>query len=337
MKPTRLDYCQYLLVSQTNYTLTNYADHHESFSHDGLNRYLRRDKLTAHLVWENVRDQVQLSERGYVLFDDTILDKNFSHKIGLVKRQYSGNAHGIIKGIGVVNCVYVNPDTKQFWIIDYRIFHPESDGKTKLDHVRDMLTNLVANKQIPFRTVLMDTWYAAKPLMLFIESLNKIYYCPIKSNRLVDDSNAARPYHYVSDLDWSETDLDKGKIIKINTFPKHHKVKLFRVVVSPHRTDFVVTNDFTQHSTNDTRKVCAVRWKIEQFHRETKQLTGIESCQCRSPRMQRNHIACAMLVWIHMTAIARKTKQTIYQVKHGLLDDYLRQQLKNPFHKMKFA
>ena len=178
MKPTRLDYCQYLLVSQTNYTLTNYADHHESFSHDGLTRYLRRDKLTAHLVWENVRDQVQLSEQGYVLFDDTILDKNFSHKIGLVKRQYSGNAHGIIKGIGVVNCVYVNPDTEQFWIIDYRIFHPESDGKTKLDHVRDMLTNLVANKQIPFRTVLMDTWYAAKPLMLFIESLNKIQFYP---------------------------------------------------------------------------------------------------------------------------------------------------------------
>jgi len=26
---TRLDYCQYLLVSQINYTLTNYAEHTE--------------------------------------------------------------------------------------------------------------------------------------------------------------------------------------------------------------------------------------------------------------------------------------------------------------------
>lgn len=43
---TRLDYCQYLLVSQTNYTLTNYAEHHpESISHDRINRYLRHDKL----------------------------------------------------------------------------------------------------------------------------------------------------------------------------------------------------------------------------------------------------------------------------------------------------
>jgi len=28
-KVTRLDYCQYLLVSQTNYTLTNFAEHCE--------------------------------------------------------------------------------------------------------------------------------------------------------------------------------------------------------------------------------------------------------------------------------------------------------------------
>ena len=337
MKPTRLDYCQYLLVAQTNYTLTNYADHHEKFSHDSLNRYLRREKMTARLVWENVREQVHLSERGYIVFDDSILDKNSSHKIELVKRQYSGNAHGIIKGIGVVNCVYVNPDTEQFWIIDYRIFHPDSDGKTKLDHVRDMLISLVADKQLPFQTVLMDTWYATKSLMLFIESLHKIYYCPLKANRLVDDSAGSRPYHYVSALTWSETDLNNGKLIKINSFPKHHKVKLFRVVVSPHRTDFVVTNDTTQHSTQDTQKVCALRWKIEQFHREIKQTTGIEACQCRSARIQRNHIACAMLVWIRMTNIARNLKQTIYRVKHGLLDDYLRQQLKNPDHVMKFA
>ena len=35
---------------------------------------------------------------GFLVFDDTIVDKNFSHKIELVRRQYSGNAHGVIKG-----------------------------------------------------------------------------------------------------------------------------------------------------------------------------------------------------------------------------------------------
>src|SRR5688572_11982581 len=121
---TRLDYCQFLLVTQTNYTLTYFAEHSEKFSHDAINRYLEGEKITARMVWENVKGQLITSPNGYVAFDDTVLDKNSSFKIELVRRQYSGNTHGIIKGIGVVTCVYINPDTNQFWIIDYRIFDP---------------------------------------------------------------------------------------------------------------------------------------------------------------------------------------------------------------------
>jgi hypothetical protein len=76
--------------------------------------------------------------------------------------------------------------------------------------------------------------------------------------------------------------------------------------------------------------VCAVRWKIEQFHRELKQLTGIESCQCRNARIQRNHIACAMLVWLRLKDLAYKTYQSVYQLKHRLLSNYLIEQLKRP-------
>jgi macrodomain Ter protein organizer (MatP/YcbG family) len=73
-----------------------------------------------------------------------------------------------------------------------------------------------------------------------------------------------------------------------------------------------------------------LRWKIEQFHREAKQLTGLERCQCRKARIQRNHIACAILVWVRLAAIARKAGDTLYRIKNGLLDDFLRQQLKKP-------
>ena len=79
------------------------------------------------------------------------------------------------------------------------------------------------------------------------------------------------------------------------------------------------------------------RWKIDQFHRELKQLTGIQKNQCRKARIQRNHIACAMLGWLRLTDIARTTRQIVYRIKHGLLDDYLCQQLKNPSVNMRFA
>jgi hypothetical protein len=107
--------------------------------------------------------------------------------------------------------------------------------------------------------------------------------------------------------------------------------------VSTHRTDFVVTNDLAQASTEATQQVCGFRWKIEQLHREGKQLTGLEACQCRIARIQRNHIGCAFLVWVRLKGLAAQTGQTVYQLKHGLLDDYLCQQLKKPSLKIAFA
>jgi hypothetical protein len=334
---TRLDYCQYLLVSQINYTLTNFADHCEKFSHDEINRYLRGERLTPRLVWDNVRGQLVLTPQGYLVFDDTVLDKNYSFEIELVRRQWSGNAKTTIKGIGVVTCVYVNPETDQFWLIDYRLYDPTGDGKTKLDHVREMLTQVVWQKALPLQAVLMDTWYATKDLMLFIESLNKIYYCPLKDNRQVDDSGGALTYQRVDSLAWSESTLRQGKRIKIKGFPKDHKAQCFRVAVSTHRTDYVVTNDLTQDSTQATQEACGFRWKIEQLHREGKQITGLERCQCRKARIQRNHIACAFLVWVRFKELAASTGRTVYQLKHGLLDDYLIQQLRKPSLKMVLA
>ena len=59
MHLSKLDYCQYLLSSPVNYTLTNMADHVEELSHDRLNRYLCAEKLTPRLLWENVREVYQ--------------------------------------------------------------------------------------------------------------------------------------------------------------------------------------------------------------------------------------------------------------------------------------
>jgi len=310
--------------------LTYFADHHQGFSHDLINQYLCREKMTPRLLWDNVQSEIIYSSNGYVLFDDTIVDKNYSHCIELVRRQWSGNAKSVIKGIGVVTCVYVNPDIDDFWAVDYRLYAPQDDGKSKLDHVKDMLLNLIYHKSLPFTTVLMDSWYATRPLMMTVERLGKFYYCPLKDNRQVDESDGEQPYHRVDSLSWSEAEQQHGKLIHIKNFPKGHRVKLFRLVLSTQRTDYVVTNDLSQDSIDAVQEVSSIRWKIEQFHRETKQVTGIEQCQCRKARIQRNHIACAMLVWARLKQVARQTEQTIYQVKFGLLSDYMIAQLKHP-------
>ena len=59
MEFSYLDYCQYLLSSQTNYTITNLANHLQGLSHDKINCYLMTEKLTPRLIWENVVNEVQ--------------------------------------------------------------------------------------------------------------------------------------------------------------------------------------------------------------------------------------------------------------------------------------
>lgn len=151
MKFTKLNYCQYLLSSQINYTITNLAEHLSNISHYKINYYLKNEKLTPRLLWDNVKDLIVPDEDAYIIFDDTVL---------------------------------------------------------------------------------MDTWYAANNLMLYIDSLDKVYYCPLKTNRLVGDSFGKEKYKNIESLEWSNEDLECGKIIKIKRFPAEKKVKLFRVTIS---------------------------------------------------------------------------------------------------------
>ena len=333
-KVTRIDYGQFLFSSQVNYTQSYFGEHHPDASHDSLNRWMRGYRFTSAILWEHAKAQVIQSAQGYLVFDDTVLDKSHSHNIELVKLQYSGNIHGLVKGIGVVNCVYVNPDLGRFWVVDYRIYAPDYDGKTKLDHMREMFDNALDRKNISCKAVLMDTWYATSAIMQHINKRGKLFYCPLKSNRTIKTLNNTE-YQSVSSVKWSKVSARQGRFCQLKGLDKNVNVKLFQVVRSTTQNETVITNDVAQSSAEVVQKVLSHRWKIEQFHRELKQNTGIEDCKCRNQRAQRNHIAMCMLVWLKFDDIAHNQAENIYQIKQSLLKEYIIQQLKSP--KYRFA
>jgi len=84
----------------------------EHFSHDRINRLTRTAKLTPCELRQRVRRELVLLQNGCILFDDWVLDKRHSFAIELVRRQWSGKEKKVIKGIVLVTCVYVNPDTQ---------------------------------------------------------------------------------------------------------------------------------------------------------------------------------------------------------------------------------
>ena len=59
-------------------------------------------------------------------------------------------------------CVNLVPSSGQpgeFYPIDYPIYDPTPEGKTKNDHLREMLFRTLADKRIQARTILFDSWY----------------------------------------------------------------------------------------------------------------------------------------------------------------------------------
>ena len=176
------------------------------------------DKLTPRLVWEHTKDEIIFSPNGAILFDDTVLDKNSSQTMELARWQYSG--------------VYFNPDCHKFWVIDYRIYSPDQDGKSKIDHTLEIFKNAIYAKNINFKYVLMDSWYASHKVMLAIDDEAKIFYCPLKSNRLVSHVDEKYFHEPVSNLIWKEEDLSKGKRVHINKFPNNFKGKLQKIITA---------------------------------------------------------------------------------------------------------
>ncbi len=50
-----------------------FADHAQEGSHDTLKRFLENERITPNLVFDNVKDQLITTEKGYIVFDDTVL------------------------------------------------------------------------------------------------------------------------------------------------------------------------------------------------------------------------------------------------------------------------
>ena len=120
-------------------------------------------------------------------------------------------------------------------------------------------------------------------------------------------------------------------------------VRLFKLVATNGDIEWVITNrDLDQNdqdidgdaharlTSDDVQDENAVRWQIEQLHRELKQLVGTEKCQCRKGRAQRNHLACCYLAWLTLKVHARKVGTTLYAAHANLLRDFLRAQLRQP-------
>jgi hypothetical protein len=325
---TKQQYVEYLICAIGNYTSSNLADHLDDVSHDVITDYLSNERHTARGLWELVRGLLEDNPEAFLLVDDSVQDKRYSRFIELVKLQYSGAEHGLVRGIGVVNLVHSAGTEKDFYPMDYRIYAPDQDGKSKNDHFAEMVINAVFGKKIKAKRILFDSWYASAENLKLVHRLGLVFFTTLKSNRMVSLSKEGGWIH-LDEIEWTPESLENGVMVKLKEVP--FKMRLFKVVATDGDIDWVITNcpDETL-TTQAAQDVSDVRWQVEELHRGLKQLTGTEKCQCRKSRSQRNHIACCYHAWLSLKVKAKSLGKTLYQTKEDLLSDYLRAELAAP-------
>ena len=345
---TQRQYIEYLIATSVNYTCTNLAEHLEgeaAQSHDAVCDFLSREKLTPRGLWSVVQGLLQDGPESFLVFDDSVQDKRYSTQIELVKLQYSGAAGGLVRGIGVLNLLHSAGQDGEFYPLDYRIYAPQCDGKTKNQHFREMLVRAVSDKQLQAKTVLFDSWYASVENLKLLARLGLCFITTLKNNRLVSvwqdkdkdkDKDIKSAYLHLQEIEWTPSTLEDGLPVKLKELP--FAVRLFKIVAPNGDVEWLITNGSNtgqddkppRLTAHDVKAKNAVRWHIEQLHRELKQLVGSAKCQCRKARSQRNHLACCYLAWVFIKKRARQIQTTCYQAKHLLWSDFLKSQLATP-------
>lgn len=258
-------YVDFLIASQKQYSGSELSKVSPTeISHDSVNRWLRKNKLTPKIVWQTAASLVD-PETGYLIIDDSVLDKPYSRKMALVKSQYSGKHHGLVNGIDLVNMLWT--DGEKMIPVDYRAYDPTRDGKTKNNHACEML-DYAEKRGFSPDYVLMDSWYSSIDNLKNIHRKGWRFIAALKSNRLV--SLVQGTYLPVSDLDWTTKLAHKVWLKEFGW------VMVSKIVFKNEDVTYVATNDLSLKNPEAIRRHNDHRWKIETFHRGIKQCCGIE-------------------------------------------------------------
>lgn len=281
-----------------------------SVSHDSISRWLASQCFRPRELWQIAEKQIDLSEPCILIADDTVLAKPRSQKIELVNYQYSGNAHDVIAGIGLVNLLWHGLKHEESVPVDYRIYDKNTDGKTKNTHLCDML-KLAKGRGLNPDAVVMDAWYSSLDNLKAIRSHGWVWVTTFRKNRIVNRN----------------VPLEK-LIIPEEGLSVHLRgygfITVFKFEAKNGRIDYIGTN-MENPTRESVKRITDARWSVEVYHREIKQTCGIERCQARTGRAQRNHIFLAITAWFERHKKRITHKITVYEqhwniIKHAIHD-----------------
>jgi putative transposase len=267
-------------------------------------------------LWDEVRDLVQPQD-GFLVIDDSTLDKPYAKNMDLVYHQWSGKQHRLVNGINI--CTLLWTDGTAIIPVDFRIYDIDTDGKTKNDHFRDMLRKAKERSFQP-RIVLFDSWYASVDNLKTIRKYEWHWLTRLKKNRLVNPDN-------IKNMQIQEIEIPpEGKVVHLKAYGF---IKVFRIVAKDGDIEYWAT-DVLEMDEAKREKLGGYSWKIEEYHRGIKQFCGVENCHARKSQSQRAHIMFALRAFLRLEAERLRTGISWFESKRRIIRQAISAYIKYP-------
>jgi Transposase DDE domain. len=169
-------------------------------------------------------------------------------------------------------------------------------------------------KEVKPEAVIADSWYSSLDNLKCVRDLRWNWVMGLKKNRVVNRGEK------LGDLSIP----DDGARIHLRGYGW---ITVFRFEAKNGRTDYIGTN-IENPNREEIKALVRKRWEIEVFHRELKQTCGLEHCQSRTGRAQRNHIALSVLSWIKQADVRRREELSFYEQQWSVIKEAIAKQLK---------
>lgn len=330
-------YTDYLLSSFGATTATGLSQVLPEVSHDAITRFLGQAALGNAELWKVIKPIVRRVERAdaVLALDDTIQEKCYTDESELMTWHYDHNLGRVVKGFNLLSALYVSGGVSVplgFELVQKtQLTTDPRSGKdkwvcptTKNEMARALISDAV-QKQIAFRYVLADLWFACCETMVHIkESCKREFVFPLKSNRRVALSLDEQKRGFWRKL--SELELEPLCSLTLYLegvpFPLRVSCQLFKNGEGAEGTLILCSSDLSLAG-SALFEIYHKRWKVEEYHKSLKSNAGLAKSPTKLPHTQQNHIFASLVAFTKLETYRTQTHLNHFALKAKLYQSAL--------------
>jgi hypothetical protein len=128
-------------------------------------------------------------------------------------------------------------------------------------------------------------------------------------------------------MSWAEEPMTTFTVDEWRAYKRAmRRLNVFRIATPDGDTEYWATDVLTLTAL-ERKELAGQIWVIEVYHRGLKQFCGVERCQARSARAQRNHIGWAVRAFLRLEHHRIRTGTSWFESKMGIIRSALQMYL----------